>query len=268
MDPSIRLGLELPPLDPPAGSDHAPVTLGRLLDTVAAAERAGFGAVWVTGGAADNGCDGCTLAAGLASGAPSVTLGVVASLDGARNPSLLARDVTALDIVSGGRSALLLGGGHCLGEAIAVCRTLFSGAGDFDGDCYRLSGAVNRPAPVRPDGPPLWAQPAEPGALATLVGMVDAFVVEGTPSDLEAVCRTAEVATAGVGRPAVVWRGGLGEGPGAAGVADQVELLHRSGADGLILRPEGEVGWPTDDFDTRIERLGALLGPVVEGWRR
>ncbi len=266
VDPSIRLGLELPPLDPSAASDHAPVTLGLLGAAVAAAGRAGFGAVWFTGGAGEpGGCDACTLAAGLAPADPSVTLGVVAPLDGARSPALLARDLTALDLVSGGRSAVLLRGGSCLGEAVAVCRNLFCGSVDFTGDCYRLSGAENRPAPVRPGGPQLLAQPDDPGDVAGL-GSLEAVVVEGAPSDLEAARRTLGLAVGDGGGPGLVWRGDPGEGPGE--LRERADLLHRAGAGGLIVRPGGGGGRPGDGLDARVRRLGAVLAPLVDGWHR
>jgi len=264
VDPSIRLGLELPPLDPSAASDHAPVTLGQLGAAVAAAGPAGFGAVWFSGGAGQPaGCDACTLAAGLAPRAPSVTLGVVAPLDGARNPALLARDLTALDLVSGGRSAVLVLGGSCLGEAVAVCRSLFTGSVDFTGDCYELSGAANRPAPLRRGGPLLLAQPDDPGDVAGL-GAPDALVVEGTASALEAARRT--LGPAKEDGPALFWRGDPGEG--VDGLRELADLLHRAGADGLIVRPGGEGGRGVDGLDARVRQLGAVLGPVVDGWRR
>lgn len=272
VDPSIRLGLELPPLDAPACSDSAPVRPGHLRAALDAAERSGFGAVWVTGGAGEGtgGCDACTLAAGLAPGSRSVTLGVVAPLAGARNPSLLARDLTALDVVSAGRAAVLVEGGDCLGEAVAVCRSLFTrGSSDFAGDCYRLSGAVNRPAPVRATGPPILAQPSRPGGVGALAGTVDACVVAGTVANLEEAARSAGIAGSGAasGRPGLLWRGELGV-DGAGAVERHADALHRAGADGLIVGAAASGGVVGEGFVAAIERLGALLVPVVDRWHR
>lgn len=274
VDPSIRLGLELPPLDPPAGSDLAPATLERLNAVLAAAERAGVGTLWLTGGAgqASGGADACTVAAGLAAGPGSVTLGVVAPLAGARNPSLLARDLTSLDVVSSGRSGLLVQGAGCLGEALTVCRSLFtSDSSDFTGECYRLAGAVNRPAPVRSGGPLLLAQPARPVEVGDPAGTVDAWVVTGDIADVEEAARVLRAGSEGsgshraAGRPALVWRGTLG-GDHDAGVAERVDELHRAGADGLIVSPaDGRIG---AGFAAAAERLVALLVPLVGRWAR
>ena len=275
VDPSIRLGLELPPLDLSAGSDLAPTTLDRLKAVLADAERAGVGGLWLTGGAGhpSGGADACTVAAGLAAEPGSMTLGVVASLAGARNPSLLARDVTSLDVVSSGRSGVLVEGAACLGEALTVCRSLFTGhSSDFTGRCYHLSGAVNRPAPVRSGGPLLLAQPARPAEVGDPAGTVDAWVVTGDTAQVEEAARVLRASSgpgtpgAAGGRPALVWRGAL-DADHDAGVAKRVDELHQAGADGLIVSAAGADGRIGAGF-AAVERLGALLVPLVGRWTR
>ena len=221
MDPAIRLGLELSPLPGPAdGTD-------RWAEAAAAAEEAGFGSVWVTGSAVD----ACTVAGGLVARTTSLTLGVESGVGGDdRNPAVLARDVTALDVVSAGRAAVLLRseeGWERLTEAYQVCRRLFTEeAPSYQGRFFHLVEAANRPRPVRSGGPTLVVQgppSSTPAAMAAgaLEG-ADAWVVGGGPEDVAAWRRV-------VDGPALLWRGDLS--PGADG-----DQLRRAGADGLIVR--------------------------------
>ena len=215
MDHSLRLAVELPPV--PIGRATAPVSLDPWWQTVVASVRAGAGVVWFTGGAgagrpAGHGagrpaghragrpagqglagltCDPCTTAAAAVTLEVAALLGVVSTLPADRHPAVLARDVTTLDVVSGGRAAVLLRwawnglpaqrhtgppgelpgepSAACayLGEAVAVCRSVLQDDDPvFEGSYLRVAGAVNRPRPRRPGGPPLLVEvPAGAAAL-------------------------------------------------------------------------------------------------------
>jgi len=308
VDPSIRLGLELPSLPAPAGSDDAPANgRGDLMASVAAADRSGFGSVWLTGGAHDGPTgtgDACTVASGAAPLSKRLTLGVVAPLTGARSPSVLARDVTALDVVSKGRAALCLAdsprgdapaseGSHLgrLAEAVWICRALFTkDRTDWNGQWYHLSGAVNRPGPVRPGGPPLLVDAGDiSGALrgsiekkrggaegvqgprredvARLLTSIDGCVMTGTGNQVTAMRRALDAVSLelSIARVPVIWRGVLPEaekqGPSAA------TALHEAGADGLIVlvgRGSEDPGAPPSA--DRVESTGGVLAPLVGGW--
>jgi alkanesulfonate monooxygenase SsuD/methylene tetrahydromethanopterin reductase-like flavin-dependent oxidoreductase (luciferase family) len=93
-----------------------------------------------------------------------------------RNPALLAKEVTTLDVLSGGRAVLGIGAAWFeaehkglgfafpplterfgrLEEALIICRAMFTeDAPSFDGRFYRIDGAINRPRPVQSGGPPI-----------------------------------------------------------------------------------------------------------------
>jgi alkanesulfonate monooxygenase SsuD/methylene tetrahydromethanopterin reductase-like flavin-dependent oxidoreductase (luciferase family) len=91
-----------------------------------------------------------------------------------RNPRILAKIVTTLDIISRGRAILGIGGAwydvehrglgveypsdrvrlDMLEEAVQVCRAMFTGDDvSFNGEHYRLDHARNLPRPVQAGGP-------------------------------------------------------------------------------------------------------------------
>ncbi|MFZ0250236.1 MAG: LLM class flavin-dependent oxidoreductase [Acidimicrobiales bacterium] len=91
----------------------------------AEAAAGGVAAVFLCEGALG---DPIVLAAGLAPLVPDVLLGARVSLrDGDRHPAMLARDVTSLDLASGGRSVLCFAPPftESLAEAVALCRALW-----------------------------------------------------------------------------------------------------------------------------------------------
>ena len=93
-----------------------------------------------------------------------------------RNPAILAKIVTALDVISRGRAFLGIGAAwfdvehEALGvdfppvkerferleEALQICRAMFRGERPtFEGKHYRVKDAINSPAPITPGGPPI-----------------------------------------------------------------------------------------------------------------
>jgi alkanesulfonate monooxygenase SsuD/methylene tetrahydromethanopterin reductase-like flavin-dependent oxidoreductase (luciferase family) len=238
VDPALCLGLELPT----GGGAPEPWR------AAAEAEAAGFGTAWVVGGA----LDACTLAGALVPATRSVLLGVVASTGPDRRaPSVLARDVTAVDVLSSGRAAVLLRGGDVdrLAEAVTVCRLLFTeDAPSFQGRYLTLVGAANRPPPVRPGGPPVLVQPP-PGAVAAVagaaLGVADALVVGGGPGEVAAW-------RAAAGGTAVLWRGEVAGPTGLATLAPVAD----AGADGVVVSVPAAAGpsWPD-----AVREMGAAL---------
>ncbi len=93
-----------------------------------------------------------------------------------RNPALLAKIVTTLDVISSGRAILGIGAAwneqehdgygfefytqrerfERLTEAVQIARLMFTeDRPSFDGSYYRIHEALNVPRPVTPGGPPI-----------------------------------------------------------------------------------------------------------------
>jgi F420-dependent oxidoreductase-like protein len=91
-----------------------------------------------------------------------------------RNPALLAKTVTTLDVISKGRAVLGIGAAwneseHAgygfeyppiarredrLEEALAICKAMFTEERpSFEGAYYHIDRALNQPRPIRPGGP-------------------------------------------------------------------------------------------------------------------
>ena len=177
------LGLQIPNYTFPGASND------RLFEHVAmlatTAEDAGFDSVWVMdhfyqlpniGPGSDPMLEGYTVLSGLAARTKKIRLGTLVSGVTYRNPALLAKIVTTLDIVSAGRAILGLGAAwkedehraygyefppigerlNRLEEALQICRAMFrEERATFHGRYYHIDDAMNFPRPVQPNGPPI-----------------------------------------------------------------------------------------------------------------
>ena len=103
--------------------------------------------------------DPVVLAAGLSPSVPEILLGVRLTLSPAgRHPAVIARELTSLDLVCGGRSVLCFTPpfDDRLAEAIALCRAMWrDGEASSDGPHFPVAAAVNRPGPAGPGSPKL-----------------------------------------------------------------------------------------------------------------
>jgi F420-dependent oxidoreductase-like protein len=159
----------------------------RLFDRVAelasAADASGFGLVTAmdhfyqirgVGPETDPMLEVYTTLAALSQRTSRVRLGALVTGVTYRNPAVLAKTVTTLDIVSGGRAVLGLGAAwnedeHAgygvdfppirermdrLDEALAICRAMFTeDRPSFRGHHYTIDEALNVPRPIQPGGP-------------------------------------------------------------------------------------------------------------------
>jgi alkanesulfonate monooxygenase SsuD/methylene tetrahydromethanopterin reductase-like flavin-dependent oxidoreductase (luciferase family) len=126
-------------------------------DRAAAAQAEGAAALIVREGPAG---DPLVLVGALAHTVSQGLLGVCVGLGGGdrRYPTVLARDMTSLDLLCNGRSLLCFappfGPEHL--EAIALCREMWTtGTAESAGPIYPVSGAVNRPRPRAENSPRL-----------------------------------------------------------------------------------------------------------------
>jgi alkanesulfonate monooxygenase SsuD/methylene tetrahydromethanopterin reductase-like flavin-dependent oxidoreductase (luciferase family) len=110
----------------------------------------GAAAVFVTEGSLG---DPIVVAAGLAATVPGVRLGARLHFSGGgRHPAMLARELTSLDLVCGGRSVVCFTPPFTdtLAEAITLCRALWrDGEVAIDGPAFPVHAGRNR---ARPQG--------------------------------------------------------------------------------------------------------------------
>jgi len=177
------LGFQIPNFTFPGVPDD------RLFDHIAGlastAEGAGFDAAFVMdhfyqlpniGPRTEPMLEAYTLLSGIAARTSRLRLGALVTGVTYRNPALLAKTVTTLDVVSSGRAILGIGAAwnedehngygfefppvgerlSRLEEAVRICRQMFTQEEvDFEGRFYRVRGALNFPRPVRKGGPPI-----------------------------------------------------------------------------------------------------------------
>jgi F420-dependent oxidoreductase-like protein len=154
-------------------------------EVAATAERSGFDSVWVMDHLYQIGVNGprtnamfeaYTLLGGIAARTSRARLGTLVAGVTYRNPALLAKTVTSLDVISSGRAILGIGSAwnedehrgygfefpparerfERLTEAVQICRMMFlEEAPSFEGAYYRVDEVLNVPRPVTPGGPPI-----------------------------------------------------------------------------------------------------------------
>jgi F420-dependent oxidoreductase-like protein len=157
----------------------------RVVEMAVAGEESGFSSLWVMdhlyqlpalGGEDSPMLEAYTLLGALAARTRSVQLGTLVTGVTYRNPAILAKQVTTLDIVSSGRAILGIGAAwhdieHVafgvdypsdkerldrLEEAVQIARAMFTeDSPSFQGTYYRVESVKNLPRPIRPEGIPI-----------------------------------------------------------------------------------------------------------------
>lgn len=156
-----------------------------IVEMAAAGEESGFSSLWVMdhlyqlpalGGEDSPMLEAYTVLGALAARTRSVQLGTLVTGVTYRNPAILAKQVTTLDIVSSGRAILGIGAAwhdieHVafgvdypsdkerldrLEEAVQIARAMFTeDSPSFRGTYYRVENVKNLPRPIRPEGIPI-----------------------------------------------------------------------------------------------------------------
>jgi F420-dependent oxidoreductase-like protein len=118
-----------------------------------------------------------TLMSAFAAATTRVRLGQMCTCMGYRNPAYLAKVASTIDLISGGRVEMGIGGGWyehewraygygfpgagdrlgMLDEGVQIMRQLWTtGKATLDGKHYQVDGAIGRPVPLQEGGIPLW----------------------------------------------------------------------------------------------------------------
>jgi F420-dependent oxidoreductase-like protein len=118
-----------------------------------------------------------SLMAAFAAATSTIRLGQMCTCVSYRNPAYLAKVAATIDVISGGRLEMGIGGGWYeqewraygygfpsagerigrLDEGVQIMRQLWqTGTATLDGRYYQVAGAIGRPLPVQDGGIPLW----------------------------------------------------------------------------------------------------------------
>jgi F420-dependent oxidoreductase-like protein len=271
------VGLHVPSFTFP-GADGAGL-FPRLAEIAAAADRSGFTALSVmdhfhqiapAGRPDEPMLEAYTTLGGLAASTRRIQLYTLVSGVIYRNPAHLAKAVTTLDVISGGRAMLGIGAAwneeesraygfafppigermDRLDEALHICRAMFDNpTATFEGRHHRVEGAINMPRPVRRRVPILIGGSGERRTLRMVARHADLCNVFG-------------------------WSPGGGEADGPAMVRSKLEVLARhceaEGRDMADIVKTATIGTMVIDeteagVRRRLESLAASPPPAFRG---
>jgi probable F420-dependent oxidoreductase len=180
-----------------------------LRETAQRAERMGFDSAWTTDHILlprsdaerfGNLYESLTTIAYLAAATKRIRFGVSSLVLPQRNPITVAKQVAALDALSGGRAMLCVGVGWSSGEyanlgqrfenrgmrmdeAVRILKRLWQTepgqTASFHGEHYRFEDAVFQPTPIQPGGPPLWIGGHAAPALRRAAELADGWHASG-----------------------------------------------------------------------------------------
>jgi F420-dependent oxidoreductase-like protein len=149
------------------------------------AERLGFDSVWLFDhfhtyfkAVLETTFECWTSTAALARDTSRIRLGQMVTCNSYRNPALMAKMASTVDVLSHGRLDFGIGAGwyeheyraygyeypatpgerlRILGEALQVIKAMWTDPyASFEGDHYKISGAINEPKGVQKAHPPIW----------------------------------------------------------------------------------------------------------------
>jgi alkanesulfonate monooxygenase SsuD/methylene tetrahydromethanopterin reductase-like flavin-dependent oxidoreductase (luciferase family) len=269
------------------------------------AERSGFDSIWVTDTAGEGPAlpegvpvfEAYTLLGALATRTRAASLGAMVSPITARNPAVLAKIVTGVDVLSGGRAVLGVGMGapgttisgkdsatgeesslphlspdarvDSLAEGLQICRAMFTEeASSFEGRYYRIQEALNRPRPIRAEGIPILVggEECEEDSVLELVARYgNAVTLAGGVETVRDRLNTLDRLCEEVGRdPAAICRIGSGRLVIAPTEKEAAQRLDRV-AGYEAWNPDDRAAATTGSPDAVADQVGELLKVGVDG---
>ncbi len=300
-NPNIRMGLQIPSFTYPG---VGPADLFERIAAIAVtAEDNGFDSVFVMdhfyqlpliGRPDENMMEAYTLLTALAARTQSVRLGCMVGGMTYRNPALLAKTVTGLDVISKGRAIWGIGAGwfeqehddygfefgtftdrfEKLEEGLQIAKSMFvNDTTTFEGKWFQVKNALNVPKPVQAGGPPvLIGGSGEKKTLRMVAQYGDACNVFGDATQIRHLMDVLDGHCARLGRdPKEICRTRLGTLIlGRSMDEAQAKLTARLGgarvedlpAD-LQARVRGQ--FIVGDPDTVTERINGLLDAGLDG---
>lgn len=293
----MKIGMQVSRYDFPGG----PSAIGPSVASLARrADEVGLNSFWVAdhlfqndwaGGLAQPMLESYSVLAFVAALTERIQLGTMVSSLGFRQPGLLAKTVTTLDVLSGGRARLGIGAGwderehvglglpfpplkerfERLEETLQIVRQMWSdAAGPFEGVHYRLAETVNQPQPItRPHPPILIGGSGEKKTLRLVAQYADACNLYPTPDlprklevlrghcqaagrDYAAIEKTVQVMTS-------VTVDGANDTQTPGQVLETLESMARLGIDHAIMM----IGNLSDPHT--LELVGEQIVPVAAG---
>jgi F420-dependent oxidoreductase-like protein len=289
----VTLDLHLPNFNHP-GTEPAQL-FERLAEIAGTAEESGFSSITVMdhlhqipgiGPRTNWMLEGNTILAGLAARTSRVSLGLLVGGVMYRNPALLAKATTTLDIVSGGRAVLGLGAAwfeeehdaygfpfpplrerfERLEDALRIARAMFTQQeSSVAGKHYRTENVLNSPQPLRGDIPILIGGSGERKTLRLVAQYADGCNVFGDVERSRHLMEVLDGHCEDVGRdPSEITRTRMGVAvvaPTHEQAIGKLDALKRSGASEERLRVMALAGDP----DGVAEQTQAFLDAGIEG---
>ena len=291
----IRLGLQLPNFNfPGVGEDQL---FERLSDIATTAESSGFDSVFVmdhlhqipgVGPPQNWMLEGNTILAALAARTAKVNLGLLVGGVTYRNPALMAKATTTLDVISGGRAILGIGAAwyeqehvaygfdfppiaqrfERLEDALQIMRAMLTQeVSTVEGTHHSVKDVMNNPRPIRGDIPIMIGGSGEKKTLRMVAQYADASNFFGDPERLRHLIGVLEGHCERLDRdPAEITKTRLGTiviAPTHEGVQAKLDFLRQIGVSEERLTTMITSGDPDTVAEKATELLDAGLDALI-----